>query len=75
MKIAEIRKLSTKDLATESTKLREEITELRRHLYSGETTNVRALRLQRVLERGGVRFEETDATADVPEEETVEERK
>jgi ribosomal protein L29 len=44
MKIAEIRKLSTKDLATESTKLREEITELRRHLYSGETTNVRALR-------------------------------
>jgi ribosomal protein L29 len=44
MKIAEIRKLSTKDLANESTKLREEITELRRHLYSGETTNVRALR-------------------------------
>jgi small subunit ribosomal protein S17 len=31
--------------------------------------------LQRVLERGGVRFEETDATADVPKEEAVEERK
>jgi ribosomal protein L29 len=44
MKIAEIRKLSTNEIATESTKLREEITELRRHLYSGETTNVRALR-------------------------------
>jgi ribosomal protein L29 len=47
MKIAEIRKLSTKDLATESVKLREEITELRRHLYSGETQNVRVLRNKR----------------------------
>jgi small subunit ribosomal protein S17 len=28
--------------------------------------------LQRVLERGGVRFEETDATADIPEEEKKE---
>lgn len=28
--------------------------------------------LQRILERGGVRFEETDATADVPEEEPKE---
>jgi ribosomal protein L29 len=47
MKIAEIRKLSTKDLATESVKLREEITTMRRHLYSGETTNVRILRSKR----------------------------
>jgi ribosomal protein L29 len=47
MKIAEIRKLSTKDLATESTKLREEIATLRRHLYSGETQNVRILRSKR----------------------------
>lgn len=47
MKIAEIRKLSTKELATESVRLREEITELRRHLYSGETTNIRALRNKR----------------------------
>jgi small subunit ribosomal protein S17 len=28
--------------------------------------------LQRVLERGGARFEETDATADIPEEEKKE---
>jgi ribosomal protein L29 len=47
MKIAEIRKLSTGELATESTKLREEIATLRRHLYSGETTNVRILRHKR----------------------------
>jgi ribosomal protein L29 len=47
MKIVEIRKLSTKDLATESTKLREEIATLRRHLYSGEATNVRILRSKR----------------------------
>jgi ribosomal protein L29 len=47
MKIVEIRKLTTKELATESTKLREEIVELRSHLYSGETQNVRALRNKR----------------------------
>jgi ribosomal protein L29 len=47
MKIAEIRKLSTSELTTESTKLREEIATLRRHLYSGETTNVRILRNKR----------------------------
>jgi ribosomal protein L29 len=47
MKIAEIRKLSTQEIATESTKLREEIATLRRHLYSGETTNVRILRTKR----------------------------
>lgn len=47
MKIAEIRKLSTQELTTESVKLREEIGELRRHLYSGESTNVRALRSKR----------------------------
>ncbi len=47
MKIAEIRKLSTSELANESTKLREEIATLRRHLYSGETTNVRILRSKR----------------------------
>jgi ribosomal protein L29 len=34
MKIAEIRKLSTKDLASESTKLREEIATLRRFIRS-----------------------------------------
>lgn len=47
MKVAEIRKLSTAELATEQTKLREEIAELRRRLYSGEAQNVRALRSKR----------------------------
>ncbi len=47
MKVVEIRKLSTKDLATESTKLREEIVELRRRLHMGETQNVRILRTKR----------------------------
>lgn len=31
--------------------------------------------LTKVLERGGVRFEETDATADIPQEEVSEETK
>jgi small subunit ribosomal protein S17 len=31
--------------------------------------------LERVAERGGVRFEEADATADVPQEEKAEEKK
>jgi ribosomal protein L29 len=47
MKIAEIRKLSTKDLASESTKLREEIAEMRRRVHLGEMTNVRNLRNKR----------------------------
>jgi ribosomal protein L29 len=47
MKITEIRKLSTNDLTTESTKLREEITELRRRLSSGEVQNVRVIRGKR----------------------------
>lgn len=47
MKIAEIRKLSTSDLATESTKLREEITELKRRLHLGEVQNVRVIRTKR----------------------------
>lgn len=47
MKIADIRKKSTAELASESTKLREEIAELRRRLYSGEVTNVRILRTKR----------------------------
>src|SRR4051812_41094788 len=32
-------------------------------------------RLNKIVERGGVRFEEADATADVPEEEKVKEEK
>lgn len=47
MKITEIRKLSTDQLTTESTKLREEITELRRRLQGGEVQNVRMLRNKR----------------------------
>ena len=47
MKIAEIRKIKTGDLANESTKLREEIAEIRRRIHMGETTNVRQLRTKR----------------------------
>lgn len=47
MKIADIRKLSTTELTTESTKLREEITELRRRVHMGEVQNVRSLRHKR----------------------------
>ena len=47
MKVAEIRKLSTSELATESTKLREEIAELKRRLHLGEAQNVRAIRNKR----------------------------
>ena len=47
MKIVEIRKIKTHELATESTKLREEIAEIRRRVHMGETTNVRQLRTKR----------------------------
>jgi ribosomal protein L29 len=47
MKVAEIRKLSTTDLTVESTKLREEITELKRRIYAGEVQNVRLVRTKR----------------------------
>jgi ribosomal protein L29 len=47
MKIAEIRKLSTDQLTSESTKLREEIVELRRRLSLGEVQNVRVIRGKR----------------------------
>lgn len=47
MKIVEIRKLSTGQLTAESTKLREEIVELRRRLRLGEVQNVRAIRGKR----------------------------
>jgi len=47
MKVAEIRKLSTSELAVESTKLREEITELRRRIHMGEMQNVRLVRTKR----------------------------
>jgi ribosomal protein L29 len=47
MKVADIRKLSTTELTTESTKLREEIAELKRRLVSGEVQNVRIIRGKR----------------------------
>ena len=47
MKIAEIRKLSTSDLTNESTKLREEIADLKRRVHMGEVQNVRIIRGKR----------------------------
>lgn len=47
MKVVEIRKLSTADLTKESTKLREEIVELKRRVVLGETQNVRLVRHKR----------------------------
>ncbi len=47
MKIADIRKLSTKELTVEVSKLREEVAELRRHIYMGDNQNVRAVRAKR----------------------------
>lgn len=47
MKMTEIRKMQTSDLAKETTSLRTEIAEMRRRLHMGETTNVRAIRNKR----------------------------
>lgn len=47
MKIVDIRKYTTAELANESTKLREEIAELRRRVHMGEVTNVRQIRTKR----------------------------
>lgn len=47
MKIVDIRKKSTAELTTESTKLREEIAELKRRLHMGEVQNVRVIREKR----------------------------
>jgi ribosomal protein L29 len=47
MKITDIRKLSTKELTEQTTKLKDEIAELRRHIYMGDNQNVRAVRNKR----------------------------
>lgn len=47
MKVADIRKLSTADLSTETVKVREEIAELKRRLHMGEIQNVRIIRGKR----------------------------
>ena len=47
MKVADIRKMSTSELTTESTKLREENNELKRRVHMGEVQNVRVVRHKR----------------------------
>lgn len=47
MKITDIRKLDTSELAKESTKLRDEIAQLKIKLYAGELMNVRVIRGKR----------------------------
>lgn len=47
MKVVEIRKMKTEELANNATTLREEIAELKRRLRMGETTNVRTIRNKR----------------------------
>ena len=47
MKITEIRKMNTSDLAKQSADLRAEIVELRRKVRLGEMTNVRIIRQKR----------------------------
>ena len=47
MKVVDIRKLTTMQLTTESTKLREEITDLKRRLHMGELQNNRVIRNKR----------------------------
>ncbi len=47
MKVTDIRKLSTTQLTKDSTKMREEIAELRQKLALGDMTNVRVIRNKR----------------------------
>ena len=47
MKIADIRKMPTEELTKESSKLRDEIADLRRKIRTGEMQNVRTVRHKR----------------------------
>ena len=47
MKTVDIRKLNTTELTAETTKLREEIAEMRRKIALGEIHNVRSVRIKR----------------------------
>ncbi len=47
MKISDIRKLTTSDLAKKSTLLREELAQLRRQIITGELQNPRQIRNKR----------------------------
>ncbi len=44
MKVVDIRKLDAESIVKETTKLREEIMELKRRLHTGEVQNVRVIR-------------------------------
>lgn len=47
MKITDIRKLNTDELVSQTTSLREEISELKRRAVTGEVQNVRQIRAKR----------------------------
>lgn len=47
MKISDIRKIPTTQLTVDSTKLREEIAELKRRVHMGEVENTKLIRLKR----------------------------
>jgi large subunit ribosomal protein L29 len=47
LKMDDIRKLSTSELVTKSTELRDEINEMKRRIHVGETQNPRVLRVKR----------------------------
>jgi large subunit ribosomal protein L29 len=47
LKMDEIRKMSTSELATKSTELRDEVAEMRRRVHMGEMQNTRTLRTKR----------------------------
>ena len=47
IKMEDIRSMTTEKLATETTKLRDEITEMRRRVHMGEMQNTRTLREKR----------------------------
>lgn len=47
MKITDIRKQSTAELATAATNMREEIADLKRRMHVGEVQNVRIVRVKR----------------------------
>ncbi len=47
MKVVEIRKLDTKELAAKSNELRAEIVEMKRRLHMGEVQNTRSIRVMR----------------------------
>lgn len=47
LKVEEIRKMTTAELAKKSTELRDEITEMKRRIHTGEVQNPRVLRVKR----------------------------